>query len=40
LIQVMQITQAETHRAKAALQAAFGDVNRAVDYLFNPSSMP
>tara|TARA_B100000780_G_C21033101_1_gene414284 strand:- start:172 stop:975 length:804 start_codon:yes stop_codon:yes gene_type:complete len=34
------ITQADLSRAKVALQAAFGDVNTAVGYIFNPSAMP
>ena len=38
--QVMEITNTDEATATAAVRAAFGDVSRAVAYVFDPSSMP
>jgi len=38
--QVMEITNTDEATATAAVRAAFGDVSRAVSYVFDPSSMP
>jgi UV excision repair protein RAD23 len=40
LAQVIEISGTDEDTATVALRAAFGDVNRAIQYVFDPSSMP
>ena len=40
LAQIIEISGTDEATATAALRAAFGDVNRAIQYVFDPSSMP